>query len=288
MRTVEWRAANGDTIIFSRAKPYMLDTFYPSTPAGTAEIVRGIRTDGQTTYNVVADALTPSLVGSIQAQGKTYELAQKNLDELRSRLQAALNPKHFGELIYTDYAGAHRLICRPMSGAAIGKRIGNAEKIDIEWVSDEPYWTQAQQKSLSIGVTRKLWRFPWIIAPTVFGSILSDRVIINPTIIEIMPIIIIADTASENITIGNKTTGDQTTITQKIVPGQKLELNMSTPSATLIDVDGTPTDVTHWITLNSAFPWGLAPGLNEIFTAVDTPDISPVITIMWHQPEEGL
>jgi len=175
-----------------------------------------------------------------------------------------------------------------MSGAAIGKRIGNAEKIDIEWVSDEPYWTQAQQKSLSIGVTRKLWRFPWIIAPTVFGSILSDRVIINPTIIEIMPIIIIADTASENITIGNKTTGDQTTITQKIVPGQKLELNMSTPSATLIDVDGTPTDVTHWITLNSAFPWGLAPGLNEIFTAVDTPDISPVITIMWHQPEEGL
>jgi len=265
-----------------------MDTFYPGVSSGAAETVRGIRIDGQATYHVSVEPLTPSVTGSLQANGSTYDITQKNFDNLRRRIQAALNPKRFGILIYTSNAGSFRLSCRPIAGASIDKRIGGSAKIDIEWISDEPHWTLARPTSISVGVIKKMWRFPWAIAPTVFGSILSRGLISNPTDIPIYPKITISETESTKITVGNSTTGAYTTISHNIERGQKLELDMSVPSAYLISEDGAQTDVIHWTTLDSEFPWTIEPGENEIYSAVDNPELSPIITAMWYQPEGGI
>lgn len=181
LRTLEWHAANGDVIRFSGSPPFLLDTFYPGVSSGAAEAVRGIRMDGQNTYHVSKEPLTPSASGSIQAAGGTYVEKQKNLDDLRRRLQAALDPKHFGVLLYNNFSGSFRLPCRPIAGAAFDKRLGSAIKFDAEWISDAPHWTQAAQVKLSVGLIKKMWRFPWAVKPTVFGSITNRGYIINPT-----------------------------------------------------------------------------------------------------------
>ncbi|MCL2080230.1 MAG: phage tail family protein [Oscillospiraceae bacterium] len=282
VRNLEWHAANGDVIKFSHSKPFLLERFYPGTPGASAEIVKAIRIAGQKTYHVNAEPLTPSMTGSMHAK------SQKELDNLRRRLQAALNPLHFGLLIYNNHAGSFRLQCRPLTGAEISARIGSAHKIDIEWISDEAYWTAQAESKLNVGERKKSWRFPWVIKPTVFCQIMNKGYIHNPTQISVMPVISISQTESEKVTIGNSSISAYTTITQKIAPEERLELDMSIPSARLICSDGSAQDVTHWITLDSTFPWALLPGENEIYADADNPDMTPIITLRWRLPEVGI
>ena len=288
VRSLEWHAANGDVISFTQSPPFLLDTFMPGIPSGAPEVTRGVRTDGQTTHHVTIEPLTPTMTGSIIAAAGSYDKAQERLDRLRRRLQAALNPKRFGTLMYHNYSGSFRLRCRPITGAIFDKRFGNAHKIDIEWISDDPYWTAKDPQRLSVGLVRRLWRFPWAVAPTVFGSVLNAGYITNPTDIDIYPVITIASTESTSVTVGNRSTGVFTTINKSISPTQKLELDMAIPSVTLIDEDGTRTDATHWTTVDSVFPWYVLPGDNEIYSAVDNPELSPTISVVWHLPEGGL
>lgn len=293
-RSVEWHAANGDVIYFNSAgidpdnRPYVWRTFFPGNSSGAAETARGVRTDGQMTFYVSIEPLTPSIQGTIIAPGSTHAEQRRNLDELRIRLQNALSPKHFGTLIYRNHAGAFRLKCRPIAGAVFSDPLGRILNYDIEWISDDPYWTEEKARTLSVGIIEKMWRFPWAIAPTVFGSILSEGVINNPTNIDIYPLIVISSTESSKITVGNRSTGESTTISHSIGRSQRLELDMSVPSAVLIDEDGTITDVMHWTTIDSVFPWAALPGENEIYSAVDNPEFSPIITLSWYQPLGGL
>ena len=287
-RTLEWHAANGDVIHFCESPPYMLETFYPGVPSGAAETARGVRTDGQATYHVSAEPLTPSATGAVIAEGGSYGETQTKLDALRMRLQAALNPKHFGTLIYNGYAGSFKLRCRPITGAQFDKRFGNTHKIDVEWISDDPYWTAKNPMTLSVGLIRKLWRFPWHIKPTAFGSILNRGIISNPTNIDIYPVITISDTESSKITVGNASIGEAVTVAHSIERGEKLVLDMAEPSAKLIGLGGEETDVTHWTTVDSAFPWRIVPGGNDVYSAVDNPELSPIIMITWYLPEGGL
>ena len=288
VRNLEWHAANGDVIRFANEPPFFMSFFDPGASSGSAETARGIRSDGQTTYHVVAEPLTPTLTGTILAIGDTFDEEQRNLDELRRRLQSALDPKHFGTLIYNTRAGSFRLKCRPLAGAQIERRFANSHNIDIDWESDDPYWTSKDPESLSVGIIKKLWRFPWVIAPTVFGSILSYGTIHNPTNTPIFPIITFFETESTRVTVGNRTTGEYTTITHTIAQGQSLRLDMSVPSAVLIKSDGTEEDVTHWTTVDSVFPWVAIPGDNDIYSNTDNPELSPVITLSWYRPEVGI
>ena len=288
IRNLEWHAANGDVILFSNAPPFLMEKFLPGVPTGAAETVRGIRADGQNTIHVTAEPLTPSVVGSMHAHGRTATEAQRDFDNLRRHLQSALDPKHFGTLIYNNYAGSFRLRCRPIAGAIFDARIGNSCKLDIEWISDSPHWTAKEPKRLHVGVLTRKWLFPWVIKPTVFGTILSRGIVSNPTMIDIFPRIIISATQSDSVTVGNATTGAFTTITQSVGIEQSIEFDMSVPSAYLIGLDGSREDITHWISVDSEFPWAIAPGENEIYSTVDNPALSPVITIEWYMPEGGL
>ena len=288
VRNIEWHAANGDVLYFNETPPFLLTRFYPGNPSGAAEIARGIRTDGQQTFHVSAEPLTPSLTGSMHAAGVTIADKQEALDKLRIRLQAALNPKHFGTLVFNNYAGSFKLRCRPITGAEFANRFANTHRLDIEWISDDAYWTVAESKSLTIGIVKKMWRFPWVIKPTVFGAIFNKGFISNPTEIDIFPKIVVTETSSSRVTIGNRATGQYTTIAHSISTGQTLELDMSVPSAILINEDGTREDVTFWTTVESDFPWAIVPGDNEVYSTTDNPELSPIITIMWDVPEVGI
>jgi hypothetical protein len=63
---------------------------------------------------------------------------------------------------------------------------------------------------------------------------------------------------------------------------------MAIPSARLISENGDEEDVMHWTTVDSVFPWKLRPGANEIYSAVDNPELSPIIKIIWYVPEKGI
>ena len=287
VRSVKWIAANGDVLNFGASAPFLLDTFFTGTPSARAEIVKGSRAPGQTTYHATAEQLTPSIIGSMHTDGNTYDETQKNLDLLRQRLQNALDPTEFGTLIYKNYSGTFKLRCRPIAGAEITERIGGSFKIDIEFVSDDPYWVVAQPDFIAVGKSKKMWLFPWSIKPTVFGSLLSEGIVRNPTNKEIFPRIYISDTQSTKITLGNVTTGETLTITQVIEPGQRLIFNMAEATAKL-EKDGELEDVTHWITHDSTFPFSIIPGSNELYSSVDNPNYSPIISMIWNEPRIGI
>lgn len=288
MRRIEWHAANGDVLYFGTSLPFLMDTFYPGTASASAEVTRAIGTDGQNTHAVVRDPITPSLTGNIIASGASYEESQKNLDTLRRKLQAAIDPKHFGTLIYHNYSGSYRLRCRPIAGPTLGKRFGNTYPMDIEWMSDAPYWVWNKRNEITIGILGKRWVFPWAISPTIFGIIYNDSKMQNPTNIDIYPSITLSNTKSDKITLGNRTTGDYVTIEHSIAMGESLVIDMSLPGITLIHADGQCSDVTHWHSLDSTFPWCIIPGENEIYSAVDTTNLTPEIHIAWDTPEVGV
>jgi len=285
-RNARWIAANGDVIILNQSPPYVLDDLFPGTASARAEVNRGVRIDGQKTGHVTREAITPSIKGSLHGMGATYNEAQRDLELNKERFLSAFDPKHFGTLIYNKPSGSFRLPCRPISGPQIFKRVGNSCAFDVEFISDYPYWTYAHPESTLVGSVVKMWRFPWVIpAETghVFGSLLSEGVIKNPTNMDVYPKIFITDTVSDKVTLGNATTGETLTITQSISEGQTLIFDMAEPSVMLVSVD-SEEDVTHWIAHGSAFPWHIAPGINEIYSNVDNPDVSPIISVLWHRP----
>jgi hypothetical protein len=290
VRNARWIAANGDVILLNQFAPYILDTLYPGIPSARAEVQGGVRTDGQDTLYVTREPITPSIKGSIHGSGASYNDAQIDLELNKERLMSAFDPKRFGVLIYNKPSGSFRLPCRPIAGPQTLSRIGNSYEFDVELISDEPYWTYAWPESTLVGAVTKMWRFPWSIPfekGHVFGTLLSNGIIINPTQEDLYPKIFITDTISEKVTLGNSTTGETLTINQRIERGKTLIFDMAEPSVMLVSVDGEE-DVTHWITHDSTFPWRVIPGNNEIYSNVDDPDASPIISVLWYRPKVGI
>lgn len=281
-RSVEWHTHRGDVIKFGVQPPYMMGDFMPGIPAGAAEVTVSVRTDGQSTHHVRAEPLMPTLTGSLNAQ------SQQEYDYLRRKLQGALNPKSPGTLIYNTEDGSYMLRCRPVNGAVFSEKTGRSCKIDIEWESDGPYWASKYATVLVIGRTIPMWVFPWAIKPTIFGRVNPKGVVNNTSDIDIWPLITVAGTRSSGIVIGNETTGESIAVERGIERGERLEVDMSGPSARLVDAAGRVADVTQWLSVGSDFPWACVPGRNVIYCDIDNPLLMPEITVTWHQLEVGL
>ena len=164
MRTATWYADSGDVVQFGDAPPYLLRALDDSLGA-SAEVVRAPRQDGVTTYYTALDNHTVNLTGPLVAYGSRTLPAQTVLDRRRAALCSAFAPHRFGTLIYHTEDGNRQIRCRPIAAPTFGRRVQNTCTVDIEFVSDSPYWESAELYTLLVGSATKRWTFSHGAAP---------------------------------------------------------------------------------------------------------------------------
>ena len=292
MRTATWYADSGDVVQFGDAPPYLLRALDDSLGA-SAEVVRAPRQDGVTTYYTALDNHTVNLTGHLVAYGSRTLPAQTVLDRRRAALCSAFAPHRFGTLIYHTEDGNRQIRCRPIAAPTFGRRVQNTCTVDIEFVSDSPYWESAELYTLLVGSATKRWTFPMALPPRgfVFGSFLPKADIHNPTAELIYPTLEVTSTA-QRVTVSNETTGKAVRISRAIAEGQKMVIHMQDASALLFERDDAAQwveseDVSHWLTLDSD-PWGLVPGDNTVAITGGTAQDTPVTYIQYRVPYLGV
>lgn len=290
MRSVTWRSDSGATVVLSDVPPYIFRDLDDSLGA-TAETARAPRQDGTTTYNAALDPRTINVTGSIVAYGNKTLSAQKVLDRLRAEISAAFAPNRFGILTYQTEDGNRQIRCRPIAKPTLGGRINNTCTVDVEFVSDSPFWESSDVYTYIVGRLVRTWHFPMAFHPLIFGQYSPQAVIANPTAEIIYPTVEITSTAQQ-VTVANETSGKAISITRPIAENQKMVIRLEDASAEIWQRDAEGVyrlveDVSHWLTLDSE-PWGLIPGQNVVSITGGTSDDTPVTYIRYRVPYLGV
>lgn len=290
MRYVIWQSDNGQTIAFDQTGPYFY-TGLTSALGATAETGRAPRQDGQTTYHTALDAPTIDLTGAMWIAGSKTDPAKAAYDRQRSLLAQAFAPHRWGTLIYYREDGPVQIRCRPVATPTISPPVGTYSTIDIDFTADTPYWQSAQEYVVSLGVNRKLLRFPWIPIRGPMGAYNRFARVNNPTTQDIWPTLEVY-TTGQYVTLTNLTSGKAVRIEHAIADGQKLLVDLADATAFLWTKDGAgdytlEEDVSHWMSLDSE-PWAMGPGDNQIAIYNDVPEDTPRAFVRYRLPYLGV
>ena len=286
MRTALWESDNGRTIRLGHEPPFLLANLDGNIMQGRAEAVTPPRSDGEYTAFLTNGPRTINITGSIIAYGnKTYP-AQTALDDLKSGLCEAFNPKYFGRLTYYSEAGGRSIRCRPAALPSFEKRAVNTHAFDIDLRSDSSVWEGAEEITVTLGDYKKLFRFPWHVSGTVFGYSVKTARVLNRSTEDIYPVVEVSPTA-DLVTVSNKTTGRFISVTRPIRQGQRLVIDMREYSAVIHSENGSSSDVSFWLTPDSEY-FPLAPGINIITVENENPNETPVTRIRYRPPYMGV
>lgn len=290
MRTVTWETDDGQIVQLSADPPYLFKELTDSLGA-TAETVKPPRYDGRKTYHTALDTRVFNITGSLVAYGSRSESAQAAFDRHKSILSQAFAPNRWGYLTYHSEAGNRRIYCRTIATPTFGGRVVNTCTLDIEFTTDSPYWESSNEFVSVVGVQLKMWRFPWVPNPTVFGSLQRQARIHNPTRELIYPTLEVTSTA-QLVTVASLTAGKHISINRPISVGQKMVIRTMDASASIWEQDEVGAyreveDVSHWLTLDSD-PWGLLPGDNRVEITNEIPQDTPGTYIRYRLPYLGV
>ena len=289
MRSITWETDDGYTVHMGDACPYLFKALTDDLGA-TAEAVKAPRQAGRTTYYTTLDVRTINVTGSLVAYGTSTFSAQAAFDRRRSELCQAFAPNRWGYLTYHTEDGPRRARCRPIATPTFGPRVNNTCTLDIEFITDSPYWESADLYVQTVGLRVKRWIFPMHL-PMVFGSLTPRAIVNNPTGEMIYPTVEIMSTA-QLITVTNETAGRHISINRPIMQGQKMIIRMEDASASIWTQDAygayqETEDVSHWLTLGSD-PWGRVPGDNIITIANEIPEETPTTYLKYRLPYLGV
>ena len=296
MRHAAWISEGGDVLTFDPGGPW--DSPGPlyfgsltSDLSATAETARAPRQGGTTTYYAAPDGQSVNLTGSMLVYGTPAAPAAAAYDALRARLAQAFAPHRWGTLRYYREDGAVQLRCRPLATPTISQSVGTYSTVDISFTSDSPYWESAEEMVLAIGVTTRLWRFPWAPVRGPMGTFTRRGRVDNPTGESIWPTIEIFTTA-QVVTLSNLTTGQSITLEHPVAEGEKLVVDLRDVTAVLWQRDGEGVyreeeDVSHWMSLDS-HPWALEPGVNYVAITNDVPEDTPAAYLRYRLPSLGV
>lgn len=268
--------------------PYLFKSLTDDLGA-TAETSKAPRQHGQTTRFVALDGRSINITGSLVAIGSPTFWAQAAFDRHRAELCAAFAPHRWGTLTYHTEDGNRQIRCHPATTPTFGERFSITCTLDIEFVTDSPYWEASDLNVYAVGVKVRRWHFPSHL-PLVFGSLTAKAHICNPTAETVYPVVEVMSTA-QLVTVTNETTGLHISVNRPIGAGQKMVLGMEDMSAAIwTQEDGAyreREDVSHWLSVDSD-PWGLAPGENVISIANEHPEDTPVTYIKYRLPYLGV
>lgn len=290
MRTITWETDDGHIVQLGGTPPYLFKELTDSLGA-TAETVKPPRYDGVRTFHTALESRVINITGSLVAYGSRSESAQAAFDRHKSLLAQAFAPNRWGYLTYHSEAGNRRIYCRPIATPTFGSRVTITCTLDIEFTTDSPYWESSDEFVSVVGVQLKMWHFPWVLNPTVFGSLEREALIRNPARELIYPILEITSTA-QLVTVANLTAGKHISINRPIAAGQKMIIRTEDASASIWQKNEAGAyqeleDVSHWLTLDSD-PWGLLPGDNRVEINNEIPQDTPVTFIKYRLPYMGV
>lgn len=289
MRKAVWVSGRGHTLVFCDRPPYFFTRLTDSLGA-EADTVKSPLQDGGTTQNVVLGQRSINLTGTAMVLGSRKDPVKKLIDRRKNEIAEALNPKYFGTLVYYTDDGARQIRCRPVALPTIGKPTANAMSIDVDFISDAPYWESAEQHHEVVGILQKLWRLPWHL-PMVYSCYKAKGTIENPAAEPIYPVVEIMS-VSQLVRVVNVTTGKFVQINRPIAEGQKMVIDMGDYSATIYERGSggayvLKEDVSHWLTLDSE-PVSLMPGKNVIDIKNEDPDNAPETIISYRNVFVGV
>lgn len=290
MRYVAWKSDCGLTVVFDGAGPFRFKELLDSLGA-TAETVKAPRQDGVTTYHTALDTRSVTINGSMLVYGDKNHPAAAEYDKKRAFLAEAFSPNRWGTLIYYREDGAVQLRCRPLATPTISPPVGVWSTVDIDFVSDSPFWQSAQEHVVCLGVIMRYHHFPWAPVRGPMGAFSRYAMVENPSRENIYPTAEIY-TTGQYVTLTNLTTGEHATIEHPVSDGQKLVVDLRDVSATLWTRNGEgdynqPEDVSHWLSLDSQ-PWGLRPGINQAVITNDVPEDTPLTFLRYRVPSLGV
>lgn len=289
MRSVTWETDDGYTIRMAGEPPYLFKQLDDDLGA-SAETVKAPRQDGCTTYHVSLGTRTINVAGSLVAYGGNAWSAQAAFDRRREALSQAFSPNRWGYLTYHREDGDRRVRCRPLATPTFGERAHNTCTLEVELVTDSPYWESAELYTYTAGISVPLLHFPSRL-PKAFGSLTPRAVIQNPTGEVIYPTIEIAATASR-VKVANETTGKYIQVNRPIAAGQMMVVAARDMSAELWTpgADGAfrrTEDASCWLALDSE-PWGMVPGVNVIAVTNEHPEDMPLTRVKYRLPYLGV
>ena len=290
MRRVSWTSDNGQSILFDQTGPYYYSAL-TSTLGATAETARAPRQDGVTTYYTALDARSVTLTGAMWVMGSRERPALAAYDRQRAMLCPAFAPNRWGMLTYYKEDEAVQVRCRPIATPTISAPAGTYSTISIDFTADTPYWESATELIAKLGITLRMWHFPWAPIRAPMGVYSRFANVDNPTTELIYPTAEIYSTG-QYITLTNQTTGKTVKIEHSIAEDQKLMVDLRDVTAYLYTLDddgayGAPEDVSNWMSLDSE-PWGLAPGRNQVAITNDVPEDTPMAFVRWRVPYLGV
>lgn len=290
MKTVTWIPDRGQTIVFDTLGPFFL-TEITSPLDASAVTEKAPGQDGTTTYSASLNERSVNLVGAMRIFGSKTRPALVEYHKQRTALHQAFAPHRWGTLIYHKEDESVQVRCRPVSIPTISAPILTYSTIDIDFVTDRPFWETAVEYIINIGVIERHFHFPWIPRKGPMGAFNRFAMITNPTEELIYPKAEVYSTG-QYVTLTNRSTSQYIKIEHAIADGQKLAVDLSDASAFLYTMDASGTygpaeDVSHWMSLDSN-SWGLAPGLNQIAVTNSVPEDTPITYFRYRVPRLGV
>ena len=297
MRHATWKSETGIVIEFlpDEEGPFIFGKIEGNNMAASAQVVRPPMADGAITFNISNDPRMSVFTGYVQGIGNHSKYAEAALDEAVNTMCTAFNPKRFGTLVYHTYAGNYAIRCRAIALPTV-ERIQETTiaRFSVDLQADTPYWHEAEDKIIPLGLQRPVARFPLFLrfgTGSPLGLIYNALNASNPTPEPIAPIIEVFS-AVELVHVQNTTTGKSLQINRPVAEGQKMRIDISDFRAELYELNGTGEyeflqDVTNWLTIDSDW-WRLEPGENVIVVNEDIAQSSPVTLVRYNIPILGV
>ena len=277
LQQLSFTNANGDTVAFDNAAPYVFWKISGLEPPPLSVIkTQAPGQHGYSLEDLLLESRVVKLSGHVHARPDGLAL----LYNLRRRLAAVCNPLLGpGTLTYANDAGAYTTPAFCQS-AAYGARLKSLQSLDITFECPGAFWLSAQQ-SVTLAYIHGTLRFP-VWTPQPMGLYGYRAVAQNAGDVP-APLEFFIDGGSVNPVITNVTTGEFIKLARHVEPWNSLYINTDTLEVSLISIDPATNQPVRanaygYLSLDSAL-FKLAPGRNVLAFESDdkSKDISVVI-----------
>lgn len=276
-----WTAADGQVLALEA--PFILTELRGAgTPPADVQMQKAPFQDGKTHVDQLFDERTVTLQVAIVASSRA------ELMTLRGRLGSAFNPKlGLGRLTWRQpddteyYLDCVPAGCEFPGGEAAGASFQVAE---ITLIAGMPFWYRAEvieASQLSGGLVFP-FEFPFQLATIKTASIATNKGDV-PT-----PITLTFVGPATSPRVSNVTTGKHLKVIYTLRLGQSIRINTAfgEKEVTLIDVDGTESNVMNWLTADSEF-FELIPGDNSLSYSEEGGNAMAMALVQWRNRYVG-
>ncbi|MEC0110401.1 phage tail family protein [Paenibacillus taichungensis] len=284
METVTFTNSRGESLYLGTSKPFYLERI-SGTGGVPADLLstKSPYQDGSSFVGMMLSNRPINVVGGIVAK------TRQQMFQYRRDFMRVLNPKlGLGTLVYTNSARSYSIKAVAEGTPEFDERIVSNQPFTINFICPDPYFTDVSQISKGLRFEEGGMMFP-LRLPTQFAFASFRGIFQNdgdvPTPVEIH-----YKGPALNPVVTNETTGEYIKINYDLGENDVLEINTAfgKKRVEVVNLDGTRTNVFHWIDLGSTF-FQLDVGQNSLVYDSDREGDRAIanVTIFWNNRYGG-